>query len=248
VLQASGRGRNGIEFAARFLVVGDEDIAGLTMRTATGSVVRGQLVLDGRSRTLPRDFQFNFVTINEDGSPEPGSYRAKINDDWTFEYDGLFGTLLIRPIARPEWLLRSVRVNGVDITDTSLSFGRRDDSLVDVEVVMTNRGAEVSGSAIDPRGQTGAPYTVIAFAADRDRWTRYSRFVKAARSEPDGTFAVRGLPTGEYFVAAVDRIQASEGSGEWDDPAFLEALVPAAVRVALEEGRTGSAAPKLTLR
>jgi len=249
VLQASGRGRNGIEFATRFLVVGEDDVGGVTLRTTTGSVVSGHMTLEGnRSRALPRDFQFNFVTANEDFSPEPGVYRARMGDDWTFEYDGLFGTLLIRPAARPEWLLRSVRVNGVDVTDTPLSFGRRDDSLTDVEVILTNQGAEVTGSAIDPRGQTGLPYTVVVFPVDRERWGRHSRFVKAVRADPDGTFTVRGLPASDYFVAAVDRLQMSDGSGEWQESAFLDALAAAATRVSLEEGRTGSASPRLVVR
>jgi hypothetical protein len=249
VLQASGRGRNGIEFATRFLVVGEDDIGALIMRTATGSLVSGRITLEGsRGRALPRDFQFNFLTANEDFSPDPGVYRARIGDDWTFEYDGLFGTLLIRPGGRPEWLLRSVRVNGVDVTDTPLSFGRREDSLTDVEVILTNQGAELTGSAIDLRGQTGLPYTVVVFPIDRERWTRHSRFVKAVRADPDGTFTVRGLPASEYLVAAVDRLQMSDGSGEWQEPAFLEALAAAATRVSLEEGRTGSASPRLVVR
>ncbi len=249
VLQALGRGRSGIEFTTRFLVVGDDDVTGLTLQTATGSHVSGRIALEGGgSRVLPRDFQFNFQTVNEDTSPDPGAYRAKINDDWTFEYDGLFGSLLLRPAGASQWLLRSIRANGVDITDTPLPFGRPDDSLTEVEVVLTNRGAEVTGAAVDPRGQFGTPYTVIVFPVDRELWTRHSRFVKAARAEPDGTFSVRGLPTAEYFVAALDRVQMADGSGEWQEPAFLESLVAVAARVALEEGRTGSAAPRLVVR
>ena len=249
VLQALGRSRGGIEFGTRFLVVGEDDVTGLMLQTSVGSHVSGRITLEGgRSRVLPRDFQFNFQTMNEDASPDPGTYRAKINDDWTFEYDGLFGSLLMRPAGRPEWLLRSIRVNGVDVTDTALPFGRLDDSLTDVEVVLTNRGADVTGAAVDPRGQLGAPYTVIVCPVDRELWTRHSRFVKAARAEPDGTFTVRGLPTAEYFVAALDRVQMADGSGEWQEPAFLESLVPLATRVALEEGRTGSASPRLIVR
>jgi hypothetical protein len=248
VLQASGRSRNGIEFTTRFLAVGDDDLGGLSLQTSTGSTVTGRMTLEGgRSRALPRDFQFNFLTANEDASPDPGVYRARITDDWAFEYDGLFGTLSIRPTGRQEWLLRAVRVNGVDVTDTPLSFGRRDDSLTDVEVVLTNQGAEVSGTAIDPRG-SALPYSVIVFPTDRGRWTRYSRFVRAVRSDPDGTFTVRGLPTAEYFVAAVDRMLMRDGSGEWEEPAFLEALAPSATRVSLEEGRTTAASPRLIVR
>jgi len=144
--------------------------------------------------------------------------------------------------------VRSIRVNGIDITDAPLSFGRRDDSLTDVEVTLTNRGAEVSGMAVDPRGQPAAEYTVIVFAADRDRWTTHSRFLKSARSEPDGTFRVRGLPTGEYFVAALQRTQIPGGPDAWQDPAFLEAIVPTAARVTLTEGQTSTATPRLVGR
>jgi hypothetical protein len=249
VLQASGRSRDGIEFGTRFLVIGEDDVTGLTLQTSTGSHVSGRVTLEGgRSRIQPRDFQFNFQSVNEDTSPNPGTYRAKINDDWSFEYDGLFGMLLMRPAGRAEWLVKAIRVNGMDVTDVPLSFGRRDDSLTDVEVVLTNQGAEVTGTAVDPRGQVGLPYTVIVFPVDRDLRTRHTRFIKAVRSEPDGTFTVRGLPTAEYFVAAVDRIQMTDGSGEWQEPAFLESLEPVAARVALEGGRPGSAAPHIHLR
>jgi len=246
VLQALGRGPNGAEFTTRYVSVADGDITGLALRTTTGSVVNGHLTIEGRRpRVLPRDFQFNFVTVDEDVSPEPGSYRAKIGDDWTFEYDGLFGTLMIRPAGRPEWLLKSIRVNGTDVTDMPLAFGRRDDSLTDVEVVMTNHGAELTGSAVDVRGQNASEYMALVFAADRERWTRHSRFFKAARSEPDGTFIIRGLPSGEYLVAAVLRTQMPDGQDAWQDPRFLEALVPFSARVTLVEGQTGAATLRL---
>ena len=110
---------------------------------------------------------------------------------------------------------------------------------------MTNRGAEAAGTVTDARGQTVPGCTVLVFAADRDRWQRYSRFVKAARCEGDGTFSVRGLPTAEYFVAAVDRLEGSDTSGEWEDPAVLESLLPYASRVSLSEGQFTSTSLKL---
>lgn len=143
-----------------------------------------------------------------DLGPPPGTYRAKINDDFRFEYVGLFGPLLIRPTGGPEWMLKSVRAGGADITDTPTLFGTQDQSLTDVDVVLTNRGAEVSGAVSDARGRAVDACTAIVFAADRERWRRQSRFVKAARCGPDGVFSVRGLPASAYFVAAVDRIQS----------------------------------------
>jgi hypothetical protein len=45
----------------------------------------------------------------------------------------------------------------------------------------------------------------------------------------------------------VDRILESEGSGEWQDPAVLEALTSRASRVTLTEGQSVSAALRLVV-
>jgi hypothetical protein len=184
LLQTSGFGA----FGSRFLEVSDTDISGLTLRASIGSTVRGRITLEGApARVRPQDFRFNFVLTDLDLGPAPGTYRAKITDEWTFEYVGLFGPLLIRPAGGPEWLTKSIRSGGVDITDTVMPFGRPNQSLDDVEVVLTNRGAELMGTVMDARGQPVAACTVIVFAADRDRWQRASRFVKATRCDADGT-------------------------------------------------------------
>jgi len=44
--------------------------------------------------------------------------------------------------------------------DTPMPFGRQGQSLTDVEVVMTNRGAEAAGTVTDARGQTVPGCTV----------------------------------------------------------------------------------------
>jgi carboxypeptidase family protein len=236
-------------FAAQFVAVSDADVSGLALRTSSGSTVSGHITFEGApSRVTPQSFQFNFVQTDVDLGPAPGVYRAKINDDWTFEYAGLFGSLLIRPSGGPQWLVKSIRAGGADITDTPLALGRREQSLTDVEVVLTNRAAQAAGTVSDARGQPVAACTVVVFPADRDRWQRPSRFVKAARCDPDGTFTVRGLPTSEYFVAAVDRIQEANGSGEWQDPAVLEALSTNAARTRLTEEQTASLALRLIVR
>ena len=65
-----------------------------------------------------------------------------------------------------------------------------------------------------------------------------------ARPGKNGVFSVRGLPDGEYFVAAVDRLQPDE----WQDPDFLESILPSAKRVTLSEGQTLSVSPNLIAR
>ena len=148
----------------------------------------------------------------------------------------------------PQWSIKSIRVNGLDLTDEVLPFGTRDQSLDDVDVTLTTHAAEVTGHILDARGQPVADYTVIVYAVDRQRWYRNSRYMKFTRPQLDGSFRVGGLPPGEYFVAAVDRMEGTAAFGEWQDPTVLESLVPGATRIVLAESQRLSLSPRLIVR
>jgi len=78
-----------VSFGSQFLKVSEADISRLTLRGSKGSTVRGHITLEGApARVRPQDFRFNFVLTDPDRGPAPGTYRAKITDDWTFEYVG----------------------------------------------------------------------------------------------------------------------------------------------------------------
>jgi hypothetical protein len=134
------------------------------------------------------------------------------------------------------WALQDVRVRGVDVTDRPLPFGTREQSLNAVEVTLTDRITELTGAVVDADGHGAQEAAVIVFATDRSRWYAGSRFMRATAVGPDGTFSVNGLPFGSYDVATVARLPESGGNA-WQDPAFLEALVPRASTVTLAEGR-----------
>jgi hypothetical protein len=138
--------------------------------------------------------------------------------------------------APPDWSLKAVRVNGFDVTDEVFSFATRADSLADVEVVLTNRGPSVTGTATDAQGHPAVDYSVVAFSTDPQKWYQRSRFMNYARPDHSGSFTVSGLAPGSYFVVAVDALQGAEGWGEWQDPEFLRAISASATRVALTDG------------
>jgi hypothetical protein len=227
------------EFAALFITVDGKDIKDLVVRTSNGSSVTGRITFDGDSAGLqPRDIGVSPRPVDFDLSPIIGSgYRALVHDDWTFEMAGLSGPRRFVLSAPPGWSLKQVRVNGRDITDTPMPFGTADESLSGVEIVVTNRGAGIAGRVSDARIRQVTDYTVVVVAADRRRWYAQSRFMTFARPGPDGGFKVQGLPSGDYLVMAVDRMQGTEGSGEWQDPMFLDQLTARATRVTLGEGQ-----------
>lgn len=61
------------------------------------------------------------------------------------------------------------------------------------------------------------------------------RPLKYAQTRGDGSFEIKGLPPGEYWVAAVDVLETGPGGDEWQSPAVLDALASGADRVTLGE-------------
>jgi hypothetical protein len=124
-------------------------------------------------------------------------------------------------------------VNGVDVTDRAIAFGRINQSLTDVEVVLTDAITQLDGGVADEKGRPVGAANVVVFSADRDRWYRLSRFMQRTVTAEDGRFAVEGLPFGTYHVVAVGELP--EGEDAWQDPAYLETLVTAGKTVTLIE-------------
>ena len=80
---------------------------------------------------------------------------------------------------------------------------------------------------------------VVAFAVDEASWFANSRRIAGVRSGTDGSYSIRNLPAGEYFVVVSYDVE----DGEWYDVALLKRLAPGAQRIALgqDEQRTHDA-------
>jgi len=81
-------------------------------------------------------------------------------------------------------------------------------------------------------GSPASDRTVVVFPSDRALRVPLSRRIHVAQPGPDGRYSVRGLPPGEYLLAAVDGVE----TGEQFDPEFLQRLAPGARRVTLDAG------------
>ena len=74
---------------------------------------------------------------------------------------------------------------------------------------------------------------MLAFPIERTSWTTTSRrAVPAVRPGTDGRFRVSGLLASRYYLAVVTAAEPDEIM----DPAFLEAILPSAVRVTIKDG------------
>jgi hypothetical protein len=231
-LQARSNG-NPAENATVDVVVSGGDITGVVLTVTRGATARGRIRFD--SGTRPSDLRPGDVRIFP-ASPEPGPLfgggPGTVKEDWTFEVTGLSGRRLLRFNTPPAWAVKNVTVDGADITDATIDF--KGDDVDGIEVVLTQRISEVSGSVTNSSGAKITDATVIVFADDRERWTPMTRFVRSARPDQDGRFKVRGLPPGRYVAVALDYIEP----GEESNPETLEQLRSRGTSLTLRDGET----------
>src|SRR5579871_5085111 len=174
------------EFATQPVSVDGADVTGLTIQMPRGSTIGGRITFDTADRDhLPAAGSTQISPVPVDLDLAPTNVAAgDLRDDGTFEVRGVTGVRrLIATRLPPGWALRSVRASGVDVTDRPLAFGRPDQSLVDVEVVLTNRVNQLRGTVLGADGQP-AP-GALAIAAPIDRALRYagSRYLRQVASE-----------------------------------------------------------------
>jgi len=227
------------EFGTLPVSVDGTDITDLVLQTSTGSSISGRVTFEtflGTQMPKPGQLDLSPVPIDPDLSPAvPGS--AEVHPDWSFEIHGVNGPRrLLLQRGPAEWTLKEIRVNGIEATDRPLAFGTSNQSLTDVEVVMTDRINTVSGAIVDDRARPAAGARAIVFPMDRDRWYPASRFLRVAAAGADGAIALAGLPAGSYYAAAVATLPA-DGDDAWQEPAYLESLVGRAATFTLGEGQ-----------
>src|SRR5262249_54712387 len=138
-----------------------------------------------------------------------------------------------------------VLVSGIDATDAVMPFGTRDQSLKNVDVVFTNQITSARGTVVDRSGQPATPCVVLVFPVERDRWYWGSRYFGSVTCSSQGTFGVALLPPGDYYFAAIDRLDGS-ASAAWQDPEYLERLSRDATRVALIEAQRATVTLTMT--
>jgi hypothetical protein len=130
------------------------------------------------------------------------------------------------------WSAKSAIARGQDTLDAPLDIGPSDPP-ADWVVTFTNRPSELAGSLVDAGGRPATEYFVVVFSADRHFWTPPTRRVVQTRPASDGAFSLKGLPAGDYFVAALTDIEP----GDTLTPDLLESAIAGAARVTIADGQ-----------
>lgn len=237
LLQATspGSGMDRAEMPTAHVTVAGQDVTGVQLTAAKPAIGRGRVVLDSEFRTLVPAASVRLIATpaRPDDEVLPSLGEGRVDDDYTFELKTRPGLTLLRVAAPTGWSLRAVRHNGSDVTDTGVAF-RPDETTDGIEVELTNRLTEVSGTVSNSRREPVTDYTVVVFSQNRERWGYLSRFLQAVRPDQNGRYRVQALPAGEYYAIALESVEP----GEATDPDFLDRVRGRAASFALGEGET----------
>lgn len=238
VFTFSGTGGGGggeAEVGSVPLNVTGDDLTHVMVMTAKGGRATGRVVFEGG--TKPEKAGTMRVMASAVDADGPAMMMAGgtgvVQPDGSFEIGGLAGGRLIRLAnVPPGWTLKSVELNGQDITDSGAEF-RAGETVAGLEVVLTSRLTLVTGEVTGSDSEAMKDYTVVVFSDDPALWTvPQSRYVTGVRPDQEGRFQVRNLPAGSYYAVAVEYIE----QGSWGDPDVLDRLKAKASTFSLREG------------
>lgn len=248
-LQAQG----GVQYYGTTVVdVAGTDVDGVAVPLGAGAVVRGRVVNEaGEPVGVPVMVSLHAAT------PEraPAARPARTYSDGSFRIEGAFGLQHVRalearmvpeafapdlirqnllevtPTTRPRttWWLKSVALNGRDVTDEAIDMDSGGGFL---EITMTNRASIVRGTVTWNRTRGSRRPTVVVFVDDERRWSRPARRIGTSELDDGGRFEVRGLPPGDrYLAVAVEGASRSAVAR----PEVLEALRALATPIVIDE-------------
>ena len=231
-------------WASTRLTIGGADVDGVTLTVAPGFTMTGRVVYQSDTQKPPANAALRVLVLPTSvAAQRPGTTidtiafvpASTVRGDGTFEVvslpPGRFKLMISGGgIGTGGWTPRSAVMGGRDLLDADFEISGS--GTAEVTVTISDKATELSGTLQSASGAPATDVFVIAYAADRKLWGGGARRVQAVRPSVDGRYAIAGLPPGEYLVAAVLDIDPND----WNDPAFLEQLVPASLKLTLGEG------------
>ena len=128
------------------------------------------------------------------------------------------------------WMLASAMFDDVDAADSHLQVEAR--PISGGVVTLTSRQSQLTGVVSGTSGDPATDHAVLLFPPDRELWVPQSRRIHVAQPGADGRYTIRGLPPGEYRIAAVIPPEA----GQQFDPEFLAQAMSGSTSVTIAAG------------
>jgi hypothetical protein len=213
-IQARGETeREGVtRFSLFTLPVDGTDVRDIDMWLQPGAIVSGTAEwVSERGRRPPSTTDIVVRAPMEDGSLFGDAVTGYLgaNDQWTIN-GVMAGRHFIRVQGLPEgWELARVEYQGADITDQPWTFDYKEVK-PGFRLVFTDVQTIVRGWVTPPRRDDIQSFAVVAFTANSVHWRPNSRHVELTYPDALGRYEIRGLPAGNYMVAATRDVDISD--------------------------------------
>jgi protocatechuate 3,4-dioxygenase beta subunit len=239
----------GGEFASVPVVVSGSNITGLRIVTSKATTVSGRVVFEGtasreggptpvRVMAMPADPSNRPVFFSLSGDPLS---NGALDDNGNFQLGVASGRVFFTLTTPPSWVVKSVTLDGNDITDEPLELTGKP-SVSGLVIRMTDKLTQISGRVSDGRGQMLRDYVVVIQPADAKEPIVASRWIRTARPDTNGRFETRGMRPGRYVATAIETIE----QGRQFAPEFQEQLRRGAHEFSVREGESIALALTLT--
>jgi hypothetical protein len=227
---------NSLEYASVTVSVGSEDIRDLEVVTRSGISVSGRVTFEGKSEIAVQNLRISAAS-EEDARNTVGYIGpdgGTVAHDGQFHIPSVFGRVVFRTGFLPQTvMLKSVMLNGVDITNTPLDTTDMDD-ITGLEVVLVDKQSRIVAYARNSSGEIQYNYRLVTYPAHLKPGDVTVRYQHNTSPNAKGQCNMGRMPPGEYIGLAVKGVQPGE---EWD-PELRRRIETFGKRFTLKEGET----------
>ncbi|MFN7982564.1 MAG: carboxypeptidase-like regulatory domain-containing protein [Vicinamibacterales bacterium] len=234
------------QMAVASVSVNGTDLSNIVLQPLAPLVLHGRLTGDASTlaqvkpattRFMAAPFGLSVMPLGPPTPPQP------LRADLTFDLTVYPGEYVIRPVLLQGMVIRSVRLNGRDVTR---GFQVADAaSNADLEVEVTSSTAQLTVTAANARNEAVANRDVVVFPQDEAQWgTQMPGHGSSGRTNDQGQYQSPQLLPGAYYVALVDGME----NGQSADPEFLASLRTSAQRITLGTGESANVQFRVTDR
>lgn len=185
----------------------ESDLEGIVLQTAKGARITGRVEFDG---TMPSSGLEKMRINARSSAPGTGIFlagpaeAAALDQNLTFRLEGLFGPRVIHVVGAPQpWIIKTIRYRGDDVFGLPTEFKTSADPN-DLVVVLTDKGALVTGRVTNADGDPAAGAVVMLMPPDPERAGVYfPGSIMGTTVGDDGTFRLPLVRAGEYAIVAI---------------------------------------------
>ena len=234
-------------FASRTVVVGQTDLAAVTVPLRAPLSVSGAIVLEdsavsGFSGAASLTGRLQVLLVPASGMSSPVPATPTFDGDHFVLQPVVAGRYMLQAESFDHWTVAAVTRHGQSVMNRQ--FDVTDQDLSGFEIVLTTTGGRLDGDVHDAAGKAMSGANVFVFPADYRGWIANGMSINAGhqgRTASTGRFSIADLPPGDYLAVAL-----SAEDTKWPDPESVTALARKATPIRVDSGKVSSISLTLT--